>query len=107
MNQEQFAESVAGRLTDGPCQECGEAYPIWFTDNAVWNYVLSGGTSTREQGGMLCPRCFMAKAEPLYAAALTWRIAISDPSVNPKAEAWSEGYRAGIRSGESGYIRRH
>lgn len=67
-------------VMDGPCQECGISYPPWFADHAIWNYVMSGGTSAREQGGMLCPRCFMLRAEPHYAFRLVWRLTISDRS---------------------------
>jgi hypothetical protein len=52
------------------CDECQQPYAVWFADNEVWNYVMSGGeTSAPEWPGMLCPRCFTLKAVALIAAA--------------------------------------
>lgn len=47
---------------DGPCDDCGTLdNPIWFTDNVFWNDVMGD-----EVGKILCPQCFVVRAESKY-----------------------------------------
>lgn len=68
--------STAG--TDGPCQDCGQHYVAWWTDHAIWNRVMGGPNATDDPGGLLCPNCFLATADPVRGA---WHLA--PPPQNP------------------------
>ena len=48
---------------DGDKADCGHANPIWFADNSLWNTVVGGEGATDDPGGILCPTCFMIKAD--------------------------------------------
>jgi hypothetical protein len=54
---------------DERCQSCGRPNPVWFTDNDVWNTVMP-------DDGILCPTCFMLKADDAMGQPI-----------------WSVGYR--------------
>lgn len=62
--------------TELTCDECRQPYAPWFTDNAVWNYVVGGPAATDDPGGMLCPRCFTLRAESKYGFPPVWRVAL-------------------------------
>ena len=52
-----------------PCHDCGfEEHLVWFTDNVFWNAVMGD-----EVGKILCPQCFVARAEKIYAPT-GWRL---------------------------------
>lgn len=43
---------------DGPCDDCGTFdNPVWFAASVLWNRVMGG------EGGIVCPTCFIARAE--------------------------------------------
>jgi len=73
---EHSAEKDAPRVTgvELHCDDCQQPYAVWFTDNEVWNFVMSEGATTKpEWGGMLCPRCFTIRAERVYSLPI-WRV---------------------------------
>ena len=45
------------------CDDCQQPYAIWFAPNDIWNSTMGGPDATDDPGGMLCPRCFMLRAE--------------------------------------------
>lgn len=63
---------------DGPCQDCGSLNIVWFTDNVVWNAVMEAEkhvfASDRPETGILCPFCFVKRAEDAGLQPTGWRI---------------------------------
>lgn len=53
----------ATRGGDGPCDDCGKPYPPWMAPHDVWNLVMGGPDAKDDPGGMLCPTCFIVRAE--------------------------------------------
>lgn len=68
---------------DTRCQECGQTYRPWFTDNSLWNEVMGGSAYDGDPGGFLCSRCFTTRAENIFQG-LVWRVI---PQWNGRAEA--------------------
>jgi hypothetical protein len=52
---------------DGPCQDCGGANIVWFTDSVFWNEVMGNS------GGLLCVACFVKRAEVRFTPT-GWRV---------------------------------
>jgi len=53
-------------IGDIPCGDCETTNnPVWYTDSALWNDVM-GGHASEEASGILCPQCFMRRAENKY-----------------------------------------
>ncbi len=58
---------------DAPCADCGREFnPVWWTDNVFWNDVMGDNVVGNERMKIICPLCFMARAEQKYNCA--WRI---------------------------------
>jgi hypothetical protein len=45
------------------CDDCGRANPVWFAPSPLWNLVVGGPDATDDPGGIVCPICFIEKAE--------------------------------------------
>ena len=60
------------------CDICSQDYSVWFTDNAVWNYVVGGPDAAYDPGGMLCPRCFTLRAEAAYGFRPIWKLTLDN-----------------------------
>ena len=45
------------------CDDYGGKNPRWWADHALWNLVMGGPTAKDDPGGIVCPRCFMIRAE--------------------------------------------
>jgi hypothetical protein len=52
---------------EGICKNCASAYVTWFTENEIWNTAVP-------ESGMLCPNCFLARAERAGIADSAWKI---------------------------------
>lgn len=48
---------------DRKCDACHRANPVWFAPSPLWNIVIGGPEATDDPGGVLCPICFIEKAE--------------------------------------------
>lgn len=59
----------------GPCQECGRPYPPWVARNEVWNLVMGGPEATDDPGGLMCPGCFLIKADDIFPDTI-WALEI-------------------------------
>lgn len=59
---------------EGTCDECGCEYPVWFAPNHLWNLAMGGPEATDDPGGMLCPTCFMKRAEAAGAVPTAWEV---------------------------------
>lgn len=64
-----------GGASDHPedtCEDCGRDNVVWFTPSDLWNAVC------RPQGyqsdPMLCPVCFIRRAEALGIVPTAWRV---------------------------------
>ncbi len=44
---------------DTVCDDCGGANPVWWVDTKLWFTVVGG------HAGILCPACFISKAEDM------------------------------------------
>jgi hypothetical protein len=69
-----------GQSSDGLCEDCGRRVPVWFAPNALWNRVKGGPEATDDPGGLLCPCCFIRRAETTGVAPTAWVL-------SPEAEA--------------------
>ncbi len=72
-------EMLVNRPTDGKtpvgvgapaeiCQNCHQAYGVWFAANEVWNKVIP------DRVGMLCPNCFINRAERQGFECTGWQL---------------------------------
>lgn len=52
------------------CQKCGRENIVWFTDNETWNEVMG------DDGGILCPVCFVRAAEGKGFIPTAWRLLV-------------------------------
>jgi hypothetical protein len=55
-----------------PCDDCGRPSLVWFAPNDLWNRVQGGPDATDDPGGMLCPYCFIMKAEKSGVKPTAW-----------------------------------
>lgn len=54
------------------CQDCGTANPVWFAPNVLWNLVMGGPEAADDPGGIVCPNCFIARAEQAGVTPTAW-----------------------------------
>jgi hypothetical protein len=53
----------------GPiCDDCNHTIPVWFINNDLWNRVIP------DRRGMLCPCCFISKAEAAGIECTGWEL---------------------------------
>lgn len=50
------------------CDDCHVENPVWFTSNEVWNTVIPGRV------GVLCPICFIERAETAGLNTTGWKL---------------------------------
>ena len=74
------------------CQRCGQPYGVWFAPNEVWNAVM------HERIGMLCPNCFIDKAEARRYQCTGWELR---PAHQKRAQEIVELARAAARTCET------
>jgi hypothetical protein len=66
-------------MTEAPpsssrCGNCGSINPVWFAPNVLWNLVIGGPEATDDPGGILCPACFIERAESRGIAPTAWEL---------------------------------
>ena len=54
------------------CQDCGGDNPVWFAPSPDWNLVLGGPEAKGDPGGMLCPNCYIRRAEAAGLRPTAW-----------------------------------
>lgn len=59
------------------CEDCDRPNPVWFAPNELWNLVMGGPEAKGDPGGMLCPNCFMERAEKAGIVPTAWFVAPS------------------------------
>lgn len=50
------------------CQKCYGPNPVWSADNELWNRAMGN------EGGFLCPRCFIDTFEAVTGERIVWRL---------------------------------
>jgi len=55
------------------CQECGGENPVWFAPHDLWNRVMGGEDCKDDPGGIICPICFIRRAERVGIKEI-WRV---------------------------------
>lgn len=48
---------------EATCDDCSGPTLSWRAPDSIWNQVLGGLHATDDPGGMLCPNCFIKRAE--------------------------------------------
>jgi hypothetical protein len=56
------------------CEDCEGNVLVWFAPNALWNRVKGGVEATDDPGGVLCPNCFIKRAEAMGVVPTAWVI---------------------------------
>lgn len=65
---------------DGPCMDCGTFdTPVWFTDNVLWNRIVGGSGTMYDPGGLLCPTCFIRRAQESGLRPTRWHLTAEFP----------------------------
>lgn len=54
------------------CQICDRDYPVWFTDDELWNQVCR--RENEKEIHFLCPTCFARLAERLGVVPVSWQM---------------------------------
>jgi hypothetical protein len=75
-----------GQSSDGLCEDCGRRVPVWFAPNALWNRVKGGPEATDDPGGLLCPCCFIRRAETTGVAPTAWVLSPEAPAPDDPVE---------------------
>lgn len=55
-------------FSEAICERCGRDNIVWYAPNDVWNRVMP------DDGGILCPVCFVQAAEQAGIAPTVWRL---------------------------------
>jgi hypothetical protein len=66
---------------DRVCDDCGQNNPVWFAPVALWNRVVGGPEAKGDPGGVLCPICFIRRAEGAGVRPTAW---IVQPEEGPR-----------------------
>src|SRR4051812_19830995 len=56
------------------CQDCGGRNPVWFAPNSVWNLVMGGPDAKGDPGGIICPVCFIQRANACGVPNTGWEL---------------------------------
>jgi len=87
------------------CQECGGGEnPVWFAPHDLWNRVMGGEDCKDDPGGILCPVCFIRRAERVGIKEI-WRVGPAEDNP-PRSkgmtvqEAFMSLVRQGVAEGE-------
>ena len=61
------------------CKICGVYSPTWFTDSDLWNLI--------DEAGILCPACFITKAEKAGVKTTGWKLIPEERVEKAESEA--------------------
>jgi hypothetical protein len=65
------------------CEDCDGEPLVWFAPNSLWNRVKGGPDARDDPGGILCPNCFIRRAEAMGIKPTAWVLAMEDLSAKP------------------------
>lgn len=68
------------------CQECGRPNVTWFAPSPVWNAVLD---PSDERESILCPVCFVQRAEKAGIRPPSWKLEPEVPAAEPRKSPYS------------------
>lgn len=54
------------------CQDCDAENPVWFAPNADWNLAMGGAEAAGDPGGVVCPNCYIRRAEMAGLTPTAW-----------------------------------
>lgn len=72
------------------CDDCARPNPVWFAPSDLWNYVVGGPDAAEDPGGMLCPCCFIVRAEAAGVVPSAWVLTEERPSLQDDAQRETE-----------------
>lgn len=78
------AEMIAD-VDSRPCEDCGCQMLAWFAPNMIWNRVIGGPDAQYDPGGVLCPSCFIKRAERAGIIDI-WKVAPSSDEDHAQAQ---------------------
>ena len=55
------------------CQYCEREYPVWYTENELWNKLIQ---ESEEEIHFLCPACFTKLYEKRIKKQTHWKLLI-------------------------------
>jgi hypothetical protein len=61
-------------MSEIQCDDCGGANPVWFASNELWNRVMGGPHAKDDPGGIVCPGCFILRAEDEGIVPTAWEL---------------------------------
>lgn len=71
-------EELTTQPGDRYCSDCGGLNPVWHAPNVMWNRVMGGPCAQGDPGGVVCPSCFIRRAERAGFAPASWLL--TDPA---------------------------
>lgn len=54
------------------CDDCSQPNPVWFAPSPIWNLVMGGPDASDDPGGIVCPNCFIQRAEQGGLVPTAW-----------------------------------
>lgn len=79
------AEMIAEKVDNRPCEDCGCQMLAWFAPNMIWNRVIGGPDAQYDPGGVLCPSCFIKRAE-IAGIIEVWKLAPASDEDHAQAQ---------------------
>lgn len=68
------------------CAECGGPNVVWFAPNDLWNAVMrDGDRGNPDLVGIVCPVCFIRRAERAGHRPPAWRVEPESRAREPEA----------------------
>jgi hypothetical protein len=72
---EQSGDAPVSEHPEDTCEECGRPNVVWFAPSDLWNQVMrSGDRGAPDVFGIVCPMCFIRRAEALGVTSTAWRL---------------------------------
>lgn len=56
------------------CEDCHGETLVWRAPDLLWNLVIGGPEAKSDPGAMLCPNCFIRRAEAQGIKPIVWLV---------------------------------
>lgn len=66
---------LEGAHPEALCQDCAGPNRVWFAPSPLWNLVMGGPEAKGDPGGIVCPMCFIRRAEEAGIVPTAWVVA--------------------------------
>ena len=73
MRLRELVTELRSRHPEAKCDDCGRPNVVWFAPNEIWNKVIRPNGEV-ETDPMLCPTCFIRRAETSGIEATAWKV---------------------------------